>query len=364
MADDKDDAQKTEEPSQKKLADALKKGDSPRSMEVRHWFMLVGASVAISAFSPYLASSLRSELGYIFANVHNISMDGPSLLSYIGGLMRNVGISMMPMVIIFIIAGLLGNILQSMPVFTAEKIKPKLSKLSIMAGFKRMFSLQSLMEFGKTVAKLAIVTGVTIWLIWPERDVLIQMITRPPSDIPVVIYGFALKLIGGVVSVMTVVAAIDLFFQKSQHIKRMRMTKQEVKDEYKQLEGDPHVKQRIRQIRSDRARTRMMAMVPEASVIITNPTHYAIAIKYEHGSMQVPKLVAKGVDFMAKKIRDVAKENNIPFVENPPLARALYASVELDEEIPSDHYKAIAQIISYLLKLKKGERVRYSYKDR
>lgn len=363
MAEDQDDAQKTEEPSQKKLSDAQKKGDAAKSMEVRHWFMLIGASIVVSAFSPHLASTLKRELGFVIANVHNIPMDGTGLLGYINDLMGNIAGALMPIIIILVIAGLLGNLSQSMPVFTAEKIKPKLSKISLKAGFKRLFSMQSLMEFTKTIAKLAIVSIVTIWLIWPERDVLIQMLTRPPSDIPVVIQEFAILLIGGVVSVMTVVAAADMFFQKSQHTKRMRMTKQEVKDEYKQLEGDPHVKQRIRQIRSDRARTRMMAMVPEASVIITNPTHYAIAIKYEHGSMQVPILVAKGVDFMAKKIREVAKENNIPFVENPPLARALYASVELEEEIPQDHYKAVAEIISYLLKIKKGERARYSYSD-
>ncbi len=361
MAGDEDEAQKTEEPSAKKLADAKKKGDSPKSQEVKHWFMLVSGAVAISSFSPWLATSLRADLGFLLANLHAIPMDGIGLLSYIKGLVLAVGLLLMPFMIIFVIAGFLGNILQSMPVFTTEKIKPKLSKISLKSGFKRLFSAQSLVEFAKTIAKFLIVSSVTVALVWPERDILVEMISHPVSEIPLVIYMFALKIIGGVVGVMTIIAAIDFAFQKAQHTKRLRMSKQEIKDEYKQLEGDPHVKQRIRQIRSDRARTRMMDQVPDASVIITNPTHYAIAIKYEHGSMEVPKLVAKGVDFLAQKIREVAEENKIPIVENPPLARALFASVELNEEVPTEHYKAVAQIISYLLRLKKGERAQYSY---
>jgi flagellar biosynthetic protein FlhB len=361
MAGDEDAAQKTEEPSTKKLADAKKKGDSPRSQEVKHWFMLVAGAIGISSFSPWVASSLKNELGSLVANLHAIPMDGLGLLSFLNGLLANIGFLLMPMIILFILAGLLGNILQAQPVFTAEKIKPKLSKISLKTGFKRLFSAQSLVEFLKTLAKFGIVISVTVWLVWPERDILVEMITRPIDEVSLVIYVFTLKIIGGVVGVMTIIAAIDFAFQKAQHTKRLRMSKQEIKDEYKQLEGDPHVKQRIRQIRSDRARTRMMDEVPSSSVIITNPTHYAIAIKYEHGSMEVPKLVAKGVDFLAQKIREVAEENKIPIIENPPLARALYASVELGEEVPTEHYKAVAQVISYLLRLKKGERATYTY---
>lgn len=363
MSGDEDESQKTEEPSAKKRSDAEKKGDSPKSQEFKHWSMLVAGAVAISSFGPWVASSLKSELGFMLANVHTIPMDGIGLLNYLENLAYTVAVLLMPMIIVFLIAAILGNILQTKPIITAEKIKPKLSKISLKAGFKRLFSAQSLMEFAKTLAKFAIVSSVTVSLVWPERDVLLSMITRPLDEAPFVIYLFAIKILGGVIGVMTVIAAIDFAFQKAQHTKRLRMTKQEIKDEYKQLEGDPHVKQRIRQIRSDRARTRMMDEVPNASVIITNPTHFAIAIKYDHGAMQIPTLVAKGVDHLAQKIREVAVENKIPIVENPPLARALYASVELNEEVPTEHYKAVAQVISYLLRLKKGERAHYSYSN-
>jgi flagellar biosynthetic protein FlhB len=162
----------------------------------------------------------------------------------------------------------------------------------------------------------------------------------------------AILLTAGTVAVMTVVAALDYAFQRRSFIKQMRMTKQEVRDEHKQAEGDPQIKARIRRLRMERAQKRMMAAVPEADVVITNPTHFAVALAYEMETMSAPRLVAKGADVLAQRIREIAEENQVPLVENPPLARALYASVELDQEIPPEHYQAVAQVIGYVMRLK------------
>jgi flagellar biosynthesis protein FlhB len=357
VAADQDNAQKTEEPTPKKLDDAAKKGDTARSQEVRHWFMFVGIALALSTSAGWLASGIKDILGGVIAESWQISMDGAGLISYLFMILKNVAIYLSVPIGIFVVAGLAGSVVQHKPVFSTEKIAPKLSKISLAQGFKRLFSIQSLMEFVKTVLKFVIVTIVAIAIIWPERDFLITIITSTPQDILVTVMYLSMKLVIGVVAIMTLVAAADYTFQRFQFTKRMRMTKQEIKDEHKQLDGDPHVKARIRQIRNERSRRRMMADVPNASVVITNPTHYAVALQYEHGNLQIPKVLAKGVDFMALKIREVAKTHNIPIVENPALARVLYATVELDEEVPPEQYKAVAQVISYIMKLKgKGHR--------
>lgn len=207
------------------------------------------------------------------------------------------------------------------------------------------------MEFGKTLIKFVLVGGIGVYIVWPELDMLNQLMTISADEMLQVVSSLIVRLLVGVIIFMTIVALIDFIYQQTQQKKKLRMTKQEVKDEYKQLEGDPHVKARIRQLRQERSRQRMMAAVPESDVVITNPTHYAVALKYDYDTMEVPVVTAKGADFVAQKIRELAEENDIPLVENPPLARALHATVEVDEEIPPAQYKAVAEVISYILKL-------------
>ena len=231
-------------------------------------------------------------------------------------------------------------------------MKPELKKLSLLTGLKRMFSSRSVVEFFKGITKLVLVTIVAMALTIP----MIQDIALVPEihltealDRMQII---AIQLAMGSVLVMTVIAGVDWIYQKYMFTKQMRMSKQEVKDEHKQAEGDPHVKARIRQLRTQRAQQRMMARVPEADVVITNPTHYAVALKYKMGEMPAPILIAKGVDSLALRIREVAEESEVPIVENPPLARALYSAVELEEEIPPDHFAAVAEVIGYVMRLK------------
>ncbi len=352
MADQPEESQKTEEPSPKKLQDALEKGDVARSQEVRHWFMLTSIVILMATVGPWSMGRIRLALGGFIAHSHELPTEGGALLNAVAGVVREVGSALFFPMLILVVGALAGSLIQHKLLFTTEKIKPKLSNISLSSGAKRMFSSRAIMEFAKTLLKFVIVATIAVLIIWPERGLLTQLMTIPAGDMLNVVSNMALRLLIGVVAFMTVVALIDFIYQRAQQTKKLRMTKQEVKDEYKQLEGDPHIKARIRQLRQERARQRMMAAVPESDVVITNPTHYAVALKYDYDTMEVPVVTAKGMDFMALKIRELAEEHNVPLVENVALARALHATVEIDDEIPPDQYKAVAEVISFILRLK------------
>jgi flagellar biosynthetic protein FlhB len=201
-----------------------------------------------------------------------------------------------------------------------------------------------------------VIVAVVVAVVWPDIPRLPRIMTESTGDMLTDLQIVVFKIIGAVIILMTLIAFIDIIYQRYDHHKKLRMTKQEVKDEFKQTEGDPQIKGRLRQLRQEKARQRMMAAVPESSVVVTNPTHFAVALKYDQATMSAPILVAKGVDLVAKRIRDLARENEIPIVENPPLARALHAGVELDQEVPPEHYQAVAEIIGYVMRLKQGLR--------
>lgn len=352
MADQPEESQKTEEPSPKKLQDALEKGDVARSQEVRHWFMLTSIVIMLSTVGPFSMGRIRDSLGGFIAHSHELPAEGGAVLEAISGIIGEVASALFFPILILVVGALAGSLVQHKLLFSVEKLKPKFSNISLMGGVKRLFSSRAIMEFAKTLLKFVIVASIAVFIIWPEGDLLTQLMTIPAGEMLQVVGKLALRLLIGVVAFMTVVALIDFIYQRAQQHKKLRMTKQEVKDEYKQLEGDPHVKARIRQLRQERARQRMMTAVPESDVVITNPTHYAVALKYDYDTMEVPVVTAKGADFLAQTIREIAEEHDIPLVENPPLARALHATVEVDEEIPPAQYKAVAEVISYILRLK------------
>lgn len=360
MADDQDDSQKTEEPTAKKLEEAHDKGEVAKSQEVRHWFVLFSVTVIILISGKSSMVGIRDILGRMLGASYGVQINGYALLDYGVEVFTGIFRYMLLPAIILMIGALMGAVIQHKPILTTEKIIPKLSKISPLAGLKRLFSMQNFVEITKSIIKITVVGAVILILVWPDRDRLEQMMTYDPGDVADVMYILVLKVLGGVVAVMAVIAGLDFLFQKFQHLKKMRMTKQEIKDEMKQADGDPHIKARLRQIRQERARTRMMAAVPEADVVVTNPTHYAVALKYKQGEMDVPVVVAKGADHIALKIREVARENDVPVLENPPLARSLFATVEVDEEIREDHYKAVAEVVGYILRLKKGEAAHYN----
>jgi flagellar biosynthesis protein FlhB len=256
-------------------------------------------------------------------------------------------------ILLLVGAAIAGNLLQHRLVWSGESLQPKFSKISPLEGAKRVFGKQALANFVKGLFKLAALGGVMTAILWPERHRLEAMLRFDPAALLGAVVSLTVHLMGAVVAILAVVAIADFFFQYRQWYERQKMSLREIKDEFKQSEGDPHVKARRRQLQHQRMKKRMMAAVPKASVIITNPTHYSVALSYERG-MPAPICVAKGVDLIALKIREIAGEHNIPIIENVPLARALYATVEIDAEIPVEHYHAVAEIIGYVMGLRRG----------
>ena len=353
MADETDNTEKTEEPTQKRLDDALKRGDVAKSQEVNTWFIISGATLVLMAFSGGMSANLSATMRGLLANAHNISMDGPALPR----LFEKIGVELIAAVaipfLLLMLAALGGNLIQHKLVWSLEVLAPKLSKISPAAGFKRLFSAQALANFAKGLVKLVLIGSVLTALMWPERARIMALERADPVAVLPLAQSLALKLLGAVVAIMAVVAIADYLFQYRQWYEKQKMSLRELKEEFRQSEGDPVIRGKMRQVRQTRQRRRMIATVPKAAVIITNPTHYSIALQYERG-MDAPVCVAKGVDAVALKIREVAAEHSIPVVENPPLARALHATVEVDQAIPIEHYKAVAEVIGYVMRLRRA----------
>lgn len=358
MAEQNEDpSNKTEEPSGKRLADARAKGDVAKSQEVIHWVMIGASALVVGVFAPGAMQRLSESLIPYLSMAHQVPTDSRGLGEVLLGSLLLAGSVLLVPLAVLIAAGILASVVQTGGfLFTAEQVKPKLSKISPIAGFKRLFSMQSLMEFVKGLLKLTIVGFVGAWVMAPEFDTMVELVQEPAAITLGVIYDLTLQLMIAVLAIMAIVAALDMLWQRMQHMKKMRMSRQELKDEYKQTEGDPVIKARLKQLRMEKARRRMMAAVPKADVIITNPTHFAVALKYDQKEMAAPMVVAKGVDLVAFRIRELAKQHNVPIVENKPLARALYATAEIDQEIPTEHYKAVAEVISYVFGLRKKKR--------
>jgi len=352
MSDAQDDSQKTEEPTARKLSEARKKGQLAQSKEVSNFSTLLGMTFMVALLSPFMALQLYGSLSRVFEKAPLVHVDAGSTGEILFDLTSDTLLALSPMFGMFIVLALLSNIGQTGLLFTTDPITPKLEKISPIGGLKRMFSLKSIVEFLKGIVKLTIVASIAYMLVSPELDRAEQLMDMDLIEVLREIQTLVIKLMIGVLSFMFVVAVADFFYQRYEFLKQMRMSRQEIRDEHKQSEGDPQVKARLRQIRTDRARRRMMSAVPQADVVVTNPTHFAVALKYDTETMAAPTVVAKGADTVAQRIREIAKENKVPVVENPPLARALFAGVEIDQQVPETHYKAVAQVISYVYRLK------------
>jgi flagellar biosynthesis protein FlhB len=353
MADEDDGADKTQDPTQKRLDDAHDRGDVAKSQEINTWFVIAGGTLVLSNFSGSIGGGIEAPMRNLIANSWMIHADGPGLLELARSLeFILIGVLGVPFLMLAI-AAIAGNMIQHRLVWSGESLKPKFSKISPAAGATRIFGKQAAANFGKGLFKVIALGAVMTAILWPERLRLESFMHFDPAMLLGATTSLTVHLLGAVVAMLAVVAIADFFFQYRQWYERQKMSLQEMKEEFKQSEGDPHVKNRIRQLRHARMKKRMMAAVPKASVIITNPTHYAVALSYERG-MPAPLCVAKGVDLVALKIREIAGEHDIPIVENVPLARALYATVEIDDEIPVEHYHAVAEIIGYVMGLRRG----------
>ena len=346
MADEEDD--KTEEPTSKKLDDAKKDGNVGKSAEVPGAAILFFSSIYLLFFSSHLFDELKKMMLYIFSFIGS-PLDNSVYFSIVYTVIGTLLYALAPLFALIVILAFTFNVMQFGFVFTPLKLK--FSKLNPISGFKNLFSMKKALEALKLLAKLTVIFIIMYALVlFVANDILSMMDMGLGASINTIMRLTA-YFIMAILLVILIFAMIDFYFTKHYYIKSLRMSKQEVKDEHKQMDGNPEIKGRIRQIQRQMAQKQMMADVPKADVVITNPTHYAVALKYEQGTANAPKLIAKGTDFIALKIKDIARENNIPIIENPSLARALHAQLEIDQEIPEEFYKAIADIFSYVYNL-------------
>jgi len=351
MADDDDG--KSEQPTGKRLSTARDEGDISQSQEVKTAAMVVAITVFVWMIAPLTMGSVANYLRRFIEEPHAIRVGSvPEMETLVVDLLSNIGLVMIVPFAFLLIVGLTSSISQTGWMISTKKLMPDLNKLNPLTGFGRMFSMNSVIELSKSVAKLVVVGFVCYLVLKPRIKDLDLLPSMELSAILAYLHHILVRLMLAIALVMVVIAAADWFYQRFAYMKKLRMTKQEVKDENKQTEGDPAIKARLRGLRMARARNRMMAAIPKADVVVTNPTHYACALKYDGDTMNAPMLVAKGQNLIALRIREIAEENDVPIVENPPLARALYATVELDREILPDQYKAVAEVISYVMRLK------------
>lgn len=356
MSDDdkEDDASKTEDPSAKKLEEGRKRGQVAQSRDLSTWVMFLAAALLIGTATPSMFSYLTTTLKAYLEHAHDMP-SGPGGLSAI--LVETCLIAFKSSFLFFLIlifAAILGPTMQIGLLFSPDVIKPDISKISIMKGFTRIFSMRSVVEFLKGLLKMIAIGAVGFTLVAPYLDSVEHSITMSPIDIIYETKSLTIRMMIGILIALLAIALADFLYQRWEFMKQMRMTKQEVKDEYKQTEGDPFIKGKLKQMRMEKARQRMMQNVPKADVIITNPTHFSIALKYDPDTSDAPIVIAKGVDEVAFRIREIAKQHDIILFENPPLARTLYDTVDIDQAIPEELYKAVAEVISYVYK-KKGK---------
>ncbi len=353
MAEEQDNSQKTEDPTQKKLEDARKKGDIAKSLDVPIWFLILATAGIMSAAGP-LSAMIADPLTRIMDHPHAFRLQDGGAQQLMGSLLLSL---IVPLGIIFGViaaASVLGHLVQHRPLWTGEKIKPDLAKLSPGKGLQRMFGAQGWVNLLKSFLKMAAITGAMIYAVWPEATAISESSQLEPAGLLAMTQAIAGRLLIAAIVVIGIIAAMDFVWQRFTYMQRMRMSRRDIRDESKQQEGDPHIRARLRQIRLERSRKRMMQNVPKSTVVITNPTHYSVALRYDPEKDAAPVCMAKGADDVALRIREKAKEHNIPIVENVPLARALFAAVEVEESVPREHFEAVAKVIGFVMNTKKG----------
>jgi flagellar biosynthetic protein FlhB len=346
---DTEGASRTEEPTPRKLERAREHGDVAKTQDLASLLSLAAVAGVIAISGGMFARNLAEALIPFLAHPDDMILEGG------GGIdvARHAVMAGAPILVIVMLsaaaAGVAGNLIQTGFLFTPSKLSPDFSKVSPMAGFKRIFSVDGLAQFLKSLAKVFATGAIAWWVLKPHVNDLANLAELEPAGMLPFLADVLRRLMFSILALLLVVAGADWFWQRQRFMARMRMTKEEVKEDHRQSEGDPHVKAKQKQKRAEAARRRMMQAVPKATVVIMNPTHYAVALKYEQGEDAAPLCVAKGLDSLALKIRKVAEEAGVPVIEDPPLARALYAAVEVDDMIPTAHYEAVAKVIGFIL---------------
>lgn len=348
MAEDRDG--KTLAPTQKKLDDARKRGEVPAAPEARHALGMLALVASLLWFGASAATELARLAASLWSNAGDLRIESSGGSGFASGLGLAILRLMAPFLLIALGAALLTAFAQGRPSLSWTRVTPQWRKLSLVVGFGRLLGKQALVEFAKVLAKVAIVLLVAWQLFAPSLPGAEAMVGMEPWAIGTTASQLALSLLKIVLLLTAVIAAADIGWQRLAFARKMRMDHQELRDEQKESDGNPEVKARQRQLGQQRSRQRMMAAVPTASVVVTNPTHFAVALRYEHGNMRAPIVVAKGADRVALRIRELATQANVPLVENKPLARALYATAEVDRPIPVEQYAAVAEVISFVLR--------------
>jgi len=354
--------EKTEKPTAKRYQDAREKGQVAKSADFNGAVALMAAAWGMSYAGPYAVSTLYGQMKYTFGNLLSSSLalkplSTDNFNSLMSSTIQSAVWLMLPLLGVVAVAGVLSNLVQVRPLFSIQAIFPKLDKINPLSGFKRFWSTRSLVEVGKALLKMAII-GNTGYLIINNH--LQELMTLGAVEVPVA-WMTIIKVVGEIAQwsciLFLVAGFIDWRYQAWEFEKQLRMSRQDIKDERRNSDGDPMMKGRIRQMGVKMAKTRQLALVPTADVVITNPTHYAIALKYDPDIAPAPVVVAKGKDLFAQKIKEVAREHNVPMVENKPLARSLYPIVELEAMIPPELFVAVAEVLAYVFSTNKGRRL-------
>ncbi len=344
---------KTEEATPKKKSDARKKGQVARSKEVNLAFTLIASTLVLLTLGTYVGTSLKGTLNIFLSNYLIKDINYSDIKSLILIVLWRLAIVILPVVVPIMIFGIVGNFVQVGFMFTQEPIKPQLSKLNPLSGFKRMFSSRTFVEMLKDLIIVGVLGYNAYTFVKDNYVSILQISSLRIGAVPAAFGKLVMSVFTKVTIIMVIIALVDYIYQRYQYNKELKMTKQEIKEEYKQQEGNPEIKSKIKQKQREMASRRMMQAVPDATVVVTNPTHIACALRYEEGKDNAPVLLAKGKDNIAIKIKEIAKENSVPIIENKPLARMIYAEVEIDSEVPADMYQAVAGILAIVYKMKK-----------
>ncbi|MGH1466636.1 MAG: EscU/YscU/HrcU family type III secretion system export apparatus switch protein [Cognatishimia sp.] len=359
MADDEDKSSKTQEPTEKKLRDARKKGDVPTSRETGN-MMVVVSLIGVTTFAlqwqgPPLVDALSSLIDHSGSIDIGVGAPGTVALGAIfWDFIMRVSAALAPIFLLLLAGGLFGVLIQGETVAALDRVKPKLSKISIVEGLKRQFSANTVVEFVKNLTKVLVVGGLALWV----TNTAVRDIWQAPGFVPEALPGYMLdattKLLIAAAAFLVPVAILDILWRRFDWRRKQMMSIKEIRDEMKEAEGDPLIKGKRAALRRQRAQQRIAAAVPTASVILTNPTHFAVALKYEQGVDDVPVCVAKGADLMARQIRHLARDHDVPIVENKPLTRALYDVIEVDDVVPVEHWQVVAEIISFVMEFQRN----------
>jgi flagellar biosynthetic protein FlhB len=356
MADQDSDLEKTESPSQRKLDKAREEGQVARSRELTTFLVMMAGGAGLWVMGSHFAQALIKMLREGLTLDRQLAFNSEQLLPHLRDMSIDILVLFSPFLLLVLLVAAFSPLLMNGWLFSTKALAPKFSKLDPIAGIGRMFSVNSLVELLKAVGKTLIVGTIGAWVVWHNRESVMLLIGEPVArSVPhlggLIWWSFAAIMMG-----MLIIVAIDVPFQLWEHHKKLKMTKEEVRQESKETEGDPQVKGRIRSMQREIARRRMMSAIPTADVVVTNPTHYAVALKYSENGMRAPIVVAKGSHLLAARIKEIAAEHRVPILEAPPLARALHKHTDLGEAIPEALFNAVAEVLAYVYQLKRYQK--------